>query len=217
MRKPFKSRVLVFDYFFKIPFVFFSTLLFSVIKAEKLRVSKIAHNVRTIYSRIAIVPLSCWYYNIIYSFIDFSHRINHATKSHCHIVTLRRVITRVMAFCFVSLKARQPCRPRRKNLPGIVKPRSAKTKLIFHVAANETLRKRPCGTSCGAGKGDPAAFPLLHFRGWKPQDNGAPSKGWHDREPRDVPISYRMPMVKRRRVDRGTDMRRSCENYSIRQ
>lgn len=39
-----------------------------------------------------------------------------------------------------------------------------------------------------AGKGDPAAFPLLHFRGWKPQDNGAPLKGWHDREPRDIPI-----------------------------
>ena len=32
------------------------------------------------------------------------------------------------------------------------------------------------------------ALPLLHFQGWKVQDNGAPPEGWHDRKPQDISI-----------------------------
>lgn len=80
----------------------------------------------------------------MYSFVQISHCINQAIKLlkvTLSFAALRRVITRVTRFASCLLK-RQPCRPRRKNLPGIVKARSANTKLIFHVAANDTLRKR---------------------------------------------------------------------------
>lgn len=62
------------------------------------------------------------------------------------------------------------------------------TERIRRRGGSKTREKIKTSVVLGQGKGVQGELPLLHFQGWKAQDNGAPSEGWHDREPRDIAI-----------------------------